>query len=60
MTYDPATHPLFTPVDREAPHRMRRLRELGLGEEPDPEFDEFARKLGKVTSAPYAMVNFIS
>jgi GAF domain-containing protein len=60
MTYDPAVHQLFTPVDQEAPHRVRRLRELGLGEEPDAEFDQFARKLGSVTDAPYAMVNFIS
>jgi GAF domain-containing protein len=37
-----------------------RLHELGLGESPDPEFDEFARKLAQTTGAPYAMVNFIS
>jgi GAF domain-containing protein len=60
MTYDPAGHQLLTPIDREAPHRVRRLRELGLGEQPDPEFDEFARKLAQTTAAPYAMVNFIS
>jgi GAF domain-containing protein len=35
------------------------LQELGLGESPDPEFDEFARKLAQTTGAPYAMVNFI-
>jgi GAF domain-containing protein len=60
MSYDPQTHQLLTPVDREAPHRMERLRELGMGETPDPEFDEFARKLAEITGAPYAMVNFIS
>src|SRR5215207_6874821 len=60
MTYDPTIHTLVTPVDYEAPQRVRRLRELGLGERPDPEFDEFARKLAQITGAPYAMVNFIS
>lgn len=38
---------------------MERLRELGLGDHPDPEFDEFARDLGTTTGAPFAMVNFI-
>ncbi|TKA09389.1 GAF domain-containing protein [Actinacidiphila oryziradicis] len=60
MTYDPAGHQLLTPVDEEAPQRVMRLHELGLGEGPDPEFDEFARKLAQTTGAPYAMVNFIS
>jgi GAF domain-containing protein len=60
MTYDPAGHQLLTPVDEEAPRRVMRLHELGLGEGPDPEFDEFARKLAQTTGAPYAMVNFIS
>ncbi|MEU0721039.1 GAF domain-containing protein [Streptomyces lavendulocolor] len=59
MTYDPTGHLLLTPVDREAPLRVRRLRQLGIGERPDPEFDEFAGKLAEVTGAPYAMVNFI-
>jgi GAF domain-containing protein len=59
MTYDPAGRQLLTPVDQEAPQRVERLRELGLGENPDPEFDEFARKLARITGAPYAMVNFI-
>ncbi|GII24120.1 GAF domain-containing protein [Planosporangium mesophilum] len=40
--------------------RERRLRELGVGDQPDPEFDEFASKLAQITGAPYAMVNFIS
>jgi GAF domain-containing protein len=59
MTYDPSVHTLLTPVDHEAPHRVRRLRELGIGEQPDSEFDEFARNLAKIANAPYAMVNFI-
>jgi len=58
MIYEPPGH-LFTPVDEEAPRRVARLRELGLGETPDPEFDEFARTLASATKAPFAMVNFI-
>ena len=60
MTYDPTIHTLVTPLDRGAPQRMRRLRELGIGDRPDPEFDEFAHELARITGAPYAMVNFIS
>ncbi|GGU59608.1 GAF domain-containing protein [Streptomyces lavendofoliae] len=59
MTYDPTGHLLLTPVDREAPLRVRRLRQLGIGEHPDPDFDAFAARLAKVTGAPYSMVNFI-
>ncbi|MGW2813281.1 GAF domain-containing protein [Streptomyces sp. NPDC001415] len=59
MTYDPTGHLLLTPVDREAPVRVQRLRQLGMGEWPDPAFDEFARKLAEVTEAPFSMVNFI-
>jgi GAF domain-containing protein len=58
MTYDPSDH-LLTPVDDEAPRRVLRLRELGIGEGPDPEFDEFARSLAQAARAPVAMVNFI-
>lgn len=50
---------LLTPMDPEAPKRMARLRELGLGDRPDPEFDAFARDLAEATRAPFAMVNFI-
>jgi GAF domain-containing protein len=60
MTYDPTSHRFLTPEDHEVPQRMARLRELGLGAGPDPDFDEFARKLAQITGAPYAMVNFIS
>ncbi|MFD6365226.1 hypothetical protein ACFWFX_36135, partial [Streptomyces roseolus] len=59
MTYDPTGHLLLTPIDKEAPDRVRRLRELGLGERPDPAFDEFAQRLAEVTGAPFSMVNFI-
>ncbi|MFF8841219.1 GAF domain-containing protein [Streptomyces sp. NPDC015127] len=59
MTYDPTGHLLLTPVDREAPARVQRLRQLGFGERPDPAFDDFAHKLADVTGAPYSMVNFI-
>lgn len=54
----PESH-LLTPMDHEAPRRVMRLRELGLGQSPDPEFDEFARLLAETTGAPFAMVNFI-
>jgi GAF domain-containing protein len=60
MSYDPTVHTLVTPIDREAPRRVQRHRELGLGDRPDPEFDEFAYRLAQMTGAPYAMVNFIS
>lgn len=58
MMFEPSGH-LFTPVDAEAPRRVTRLHELGLGDRPDPEFDEFARALAGATKAPLAMVNFI-
>ncbi|MER8000001.1 MULTISPECIES: GAF domain-containing protein [unclassified Streptomyces] len=59
MKYDPIGRLLLTPVDREAPDRVARLRRLGLGERPEPAFDAFARRLAELTGAPYAMVNFI-
>ncbi|UYQ65802.1 GAF domain-containing protein [Streptomyces peucetius] len=59
MTYDPTGHLLLTPVDREAPARVQRLRRLGFGDRPDAAFDDFARKLAEVTRARYSMVNFI-
>jgi GAF domain-containing protein len=59
MSYDPTSHLLLTPEDREAPSRVVRLRELGIGDAPVPEFDDFARKLAHITGAPYAMVNFL-
>jgi GAF domain-containing protein len=59
MMYEQNPH-LFTPVDEEAPRRLVRLRELGLGERPEPEFDDFARMLATSANAPLAMVNFVS
>ena len=59
MTYDPVGRMMMTPVDTEAPQRVARLRSLGLGDQPEPEFDQFAMELARVTGAPYAMVNFI-
>lgn len=59
MHIDATDRLIMTPSDREAPDRVRRLRQLGIGEHPDPEFDEFARQIATVTKAPYAMVNFI-
>ncbi|NJQ02645.1 GAF domain-containing protein [Streptomyces zingiberis] len=58
-SYDPTGHLLLTPEDGQAPARRVRLNELGLGDNPVPEFDDFARELARVTGAPYAMVNFI-
>ncbi|MEV8543470.1 GAF domain-containing protein [Streptomyces sp. NBC_01288] len=58
-SYDPTSHLLLTPEDREASARVARLRELGLGNAPIAEFDEFARNLAQVTGAPFSMVNFI-
>jgi GAF domain-containing protein len=54
-----STEHLFTPADAEASRRVMRLRELGLGERPEPEFDDFARMLATTSNAPLAMVNFI-
>ncbi|MEV8531817.1 GAF domain-containing protein [Streptomyces sp. NPDC051211] len=60
MTYYESTgHLLLTPVDREAPARVLRLRQLGLGERSDPELDAFARRIAETAGAPYAGVNFI-
>lgn len=60
MSYDNIDPRLLTrPNDPEIPQRMARLRELGLGNQPDPELDAFAAKLAKAAGAPYAMVNFV-
>jgi signal transduction protein with GAF and PtsI domain len=56
--YEPSGH-LLIPVDPDAPRRVERLHQLGLGNAPDPEFDEFAKQLATSTGAPLAMVNFI-
>jgi signal transduction protein with GAF and PtsI domain len=58
MTYDPA-YRMLRPVDQEASRRASRLQELGIREEPDDEFDAFARQLAEAAKARYAMVNLI-
>ncbi|NBE91871.1 GAF domain-containing protein [Nonomuraea sp. KC401] len=55
----PSTFRLVTPVDEDAHRRAARLEELGIREEPDPEFDEFARVLAQELDAPFSMVNII-
>ncbi len=57
--HDPTGRLLLTPVDKEAPARVRRLRELDIGTRPEPALDAFAGRLAELTGAPYAMVNFI-
>lgn len=66
QVYDPSGH-MLTPVDNEAPQRAARLRELGLGQGPDPELDAFARELAEAArelsgseTPPFAMVNFVT
>lgn len=51
---------LTAPLDPEIERRTERLHVLGLGTQPDPEFDEVAARLAEIAGAPYAMVNFIS
>jgi GAF domain-containing protein len=46
--------------DREIADREHRLRQLGLGNGPDAEFDKFAAELAEATDSPYAMVNFVT
>ncbi|MEV0404840.1 GAF domain-containing protein [Actinoallomurus sp. NPDC050550] len=55
----PPTRRLVSPIDTDAYRRAARLQELGIREEPDPEFDEFARALAQDLDAPFAMVNII-
>jgi GAF domain-containing protein len=58
---------LLTPADPDAQWRAARLRELGLGQGPDPELDAFARELAEAgrelsgsEHTPFAMVNFVT
>lgn len=54
--------PLLTPVDRDGPVRVARLRRLGLGERTDmsfEDFDAFADRVAEMTATPFSMVNFI-
>ncbi|MCI3223344.1 GAF domain-containing protein [Streptomyces sp. NP-1717] len=60
MTYDTEAGLHLPAPDRELAHREARLRELGLGDMPDAEFDAFATQLAQAAGAPYAMVNFIT
>lgn len=53
---------MTAPHDPEIPQRLARLAQLaalGVGDRPDPEFDEFAARLAAAAKAPYAMVNFV-
>lgn len=59
MSYSP-TFRFVTPIDKDAARRTARLQELGLlREEPDAEFDEFARVLAQELEAPIAGVNIV-
>jgi|ERR1700722_2581683 GAF domain-containing protein len=58
MSVDPV-YRMLPPADPGAQQRAKRLRELGIKQEPDPEFDEFARQLAVARQAPYAMVNIV-
>lgn len=60
MTDELIDHRLLSaPLDPEVHKRMARLQQLGLGNQPDREFDGFAARLAGLTGAPLAMVNFI-
>ncbi|MEU4674735.1 GAF domain-containing protein [Amycolatopsis sp. NPDC023774] len=61
MTYNPTNVRRLAPQpDPGVQARMDRLRELGIGTLPDPEFDAIAAKAAQLASTPYAMVNFLS
>jgi hypothetical protein len=67
-TFDPESgRHLLTPSDDQQPQRSERLRQLGLEDRPEVEFDAFAFDLAKsaadlarLAQAPYAMVNLFS
>lgn len=50
---------LTAPLDPLVHQRMARLQQLGLGNHPVREFDEFAARLANWARTPLAMVNFI-
>lgn len=58
MTHHPANR-LFLPPDPQAPQRLARLRDLGLGQRPEPQFDAFAKQVAGEAGTPLAMVNFV-
>lgn len=57
--YESTGHLLLTPVDREAPARAVRLREMNLGQRADAGLDAFAHRVAQTLDAPYAGVNFV-
>lgn len=60
MSYDTDAGFHLPAPDSLLAEREQRLRELGIGQAPDPEFDAFATDLANAAGAPYAMVNFIT
>ncbi|MFE9514117.1 GAF domain-containing protein [Streptomyces sp. NPDC006643] len=60
MTYDTEAGLHLPAPDMDLARREARLRELGLGDMPDAQFDAFATQLAQAAGAPYAMVNFIT
>lgn len=50
---------LTRPRDPDLQRRLERLRALGIGDEPDREFDDVAAALATDLGTPYAMVNFL-
>ncbi|MEU1707646.1 GAF domain-containing protein [Streptomyces sp. NPDC005706] len=60
MSFDPEAGLRLQGPDADLPRRLAALRALGLGAEPDPQFDRFAAALAQDADAPYAMVNFIT
>jgi hypothetical protein len=65
MPFDEETGLDLPAPDVNAPQRVARLRELGLYDVPNQEFDNLAAKLAKngaslahIDYAPYAMINF--
>lgn len=67
MNFDPQVHRRLIPNDDDVQRRVARLRQLGLGDKkPDPELDDFARRLATAITDPndereqiYAMVNIV-
>ncbi|MGI8311512.1 GAF domain-containing protein [Saccharopolyspora hattusasensis] len=59
-TFDAAGHRHLDPVDIHMQQRAARLRQLGLGNKAEQEFDAFAKRVAKTLGVPNAMVNFIT